>query len=110
MKELIHAQNQGGISFLNVGVFTGKVIKGVFFEDKPVVADLFMSHAFRTTNHMKIFEVVDIVTNRNAKIHSDCKRNPKNAYFELKVKDVSDDERYADIDCSIGRLATIHSS
>ena len=107
MKEFIHTQNLGEINFLNAPTFDGNLIKACFFGDKPEKGSIIMSHSFRTTNHMKMFEVQKVLVNRDAKIHSDCSRNPKKVYFELSVVDVSNDDKFKNIDCTIERLKRI---
>lgn len=107
MKEFIHTQNLGEISFLNAPIFDGKFIKACFFGEKPEKGSIIMSHAFRTTNYMRMFEVHEVLVNRDAKTHSDCSRNPDKAYFELSVADVTNDDRFVNVDCSIQRLQRI---
>lgn len=83
---------------------SSKKLKGSFFKEKPEVGDLIMSHNKRENNFLRAFEVVGIIENRNAIIQDDCKYDPTSAYFVLDIKDVTGDDRFAEIDNSINRL------
>jgi fructose-specific phosphotransferase system component IIB len=54
------------------------IIRGSFFNNKPVVGTTIKY----ITNYYK---VVEIISNIDAKISKNCKKNPEKALFELRV-------------------------
>jgi hypothetical protein len=80
----------------------GQLLKGSFFKKKPTIGSLFMSWTIRNKgNNLHLFEVVNIVENRDAKVNSTTNYDPKMAYFVLDIKNVSGDTKYKHIDTSV---------
>jgi len=84
MKEIKHTARGG--TDICIYEHTETQIIGSFFndKDKPEVGDI-INTAYEKPNYV----VVKIIENRDACIHSDCRKNPNNAYFILEVDRVN---------------------
>jgi len=101
MKELIHNQKDSSICIYE---HDAELLKGSFFKLKPEVGDIIMSHNKREPNFLRMFEVLNIVENKDSNISDKSVFNPKNAYFILSIKEVLKQGKFADIDNCINRL------
>ena len=101
MKVLIHEQKDTSICIYEIDE---NMIIGSFFKNKPTVGDIIMSHVRRETNFLYIYEVLEIIENKDANICSSCNYDPVNAYFKLLIRNVTSDAKYVDFDNSINNL------
>jgi hypothetical protein len=87
MKTIIHKSSKQEIT---ISSFTEDRLVGCFFgKEKPEAGDRIMSQWKNVKGTMKVFEVEAIVENRDAKISSYCTRNPENAFFKLKIRNIT---------------------
>jgi hypothetical protein len=80
---------------------TDNEIVDSFFKEKPEIGDLIMSHNKRERGNVLLYE---IVSNRDSLISADSNYNPALAYFELEVKNVTNDDRFSEVDKSMQSL------
>lgn len=95
MKTLIHTFRCTDICIYS---FENNIIKGLFFKEKPSVGDVIMTHTSRDSNFLNMFCVAEILENRDSKVQKECDYDKSNAYFELKVENVTGDSRFEDVD------------
>jgi hypothetical protein len=98
MKTLVHKQQSTDICIQS---FTEKKVIGTFFKDKPSKGDLIMSHVRRGGGFLWVYEVLSVIKNRDARISSSCPKDNSNAYFELEVVNVTEDNRFEEFDNSV---------
>jgi hypothetical protein len=101
MKQLVHNMRDSAICIYE---YDSKKLRGSFFKEKPETGDVIMSHNKREANFLRMFEVTEIIENRNANISSDCSFDPTNAYFILGINEVAKEGAFAEVDNSIQRL------
>ena len=64
----------------------GNILEGSFFDKKPEVGDVIISHALRTTNGFIPVKVLEIVENTDAKVNPEYSGDPAMAHFVLKIE------------------------
>lgn len=98
MKTLIHRQNDTNICIYDM---KDNYLRGSFFKEKPKQGDVILSWCRHDTNFLYVYEVKSIISNNDALISKDCKKNPEMANFELEIENVTNDERFEEFDNSI---------
>ena len=77
MKTIERDQQNTDVNILSIN---NEILIGTFFKEKPAVDDII----YDPINKINV-TVKKIIENRNAKIQSNCNKNPKNAWFKLKI-------------------------
>lgn len=86
---------------------TEELLIGSFFKTKPKAGSIIVSFTKRTSNSYYLYEVVEVLKMRDAKISSTSKYNPVDAYFELKVRNITNEASARNIDNSINAIGLI---
>lgn len=78
MKTITRDQQNTDVNFIKIDG-NNHILIGTFFKEKPKIGDKLNN----PVNKISII-VKEIIKNRDAKIHQECKKNPKNAWFKIR--------------------------
>ena len=76
----------------DIGIFKidrkNGILIGTFYTSKPSAGDII-------TAHQTVMYVEEILENKDSKINNEnCKKDPTNAWFKLRVRAASEEERF----------------